>query len=110
MMFMIGQGERVVAIGPPEDHHCPRCDEVRPFEPQLRYKFGEFDLLFGFVYDKRYQMACTQCNHGWLLDTRLTERELGGAPIPLRLRFGLVVLVVLVAGLGAAAYAIKASM
>ncbi|MGV3499118.1 MAG: hypothetical protein ACO1OR_09865, partial [Hydrogenophaga sp.] len=45
--------------------HCPRCDQERDFQPQLAYKYGEFDLLFGFVYGRRYQLACPECHHGW---------------------------------------------
>lgn len=107
MMFMIGQGERVVSIGPPESRHCPGCEETTDFQTQLRYKFGEFDLLFGFVYGKRYQLACTRCNHGWILDSRAVEQAFGKAPIPLRLRFGFVILVGALAALGAAAYSIN---
>jgi len=104
MMFMIGQGERVIAIGEAQPGHCPRCEEVTGFEPQLRYRFAEFDLLFGMVYAKRYQLACPQCGHGWLLDTRQTEKELGRVPIPFRLRYGFAILLVLAAVIAVAAY------
>ena len=103
MMFYIGQGERTVAIGPTQSKHCPHCEETTEFEPQLKYKFGQFDLLFGFVYGKRYQLACIQCNHGWLLDKRETERDLDKLPIPFHLRYGFLVLIGLVA-LGTAVY------
>jgi hypothetical protein len=106
MMFMIGQGERVVPVGSLEQRFCPGCKETADFQTQLRYKFGEFDLLFGFVYAKRYQLACTRCNHGWILDTKTVEKTHGKAPIPLRLRFGFVVLLAAIAVLGAAAHAI----
>ncbi|WP_425517876.1 hypothetical protein [Pseudoxanthomonas mexicana] len=105
MMFMIGQGENVVAVGPPEPHHCPRCDQVRDFEPQFAYKYGRFDLLFGFVYDRRYQLACPVCHHGWRLDTREAERLYGRPDIPFRLRYGLVILLGVLAALGAASLA-----
>ena len=107
MMLMVGQGERVVSVGPPESKHCPHCNETTNFHPQLKYKFGQFDVLFGFVYDKRYQLACAQCNHGWLLDTAAMEQSLGRVPIPFHLRFGFLVLVVLAATLGAAAYLVR---
>lgn len=103
MMVYIGQGERTVPIGPAEDRHCPRCEQTTSFQPQLRYKFGQFDLLFGFAYGKRYQLACLQCNHGWVLDTREAERGLDKVPIPLHLRYGFLVLVA-VAALGASVY------
>jgi len=105
MMFMIGQGEQVVSVGPPEPHHCPRCDEVREFEPQFTYKYGRFDLLFGFVYGRRYQLACPVCQHGWVLDTKEAERLYGRPDIPLRLRYGLVFLLGVFAALGAASLA-----
>lgn len=107
MMFLIGQGERVVAIGEPEHRDCPRCGETTSFQKQLRYKYGSFDMLFGLAYDKRYQLACLQCNHGWILDTKATEREIGRVPIPFHLRYGLFVLAVLGAALGAAAMAVN---
>jgi hypothetical protein len=107
MMLLIGQGERIVPIGPPEPRHCPGCETVTDFQPRLRYKYGSFDLLFGFSYGKRYELACTRCEHGWILDTRLTERELGKVPIPFHLRFGLPVMLALLALLGAAAYAVR---
>ena len=101
MMFMIGQGERTVPVGQPEPQHCPQCDEVTDFQPLLKYKFGQFDLLFGFVYDKRYQLACPQCNHGWHLDKRSMEQSIGKLPIPFHLRFGFGICLALVAALGA---------
>ena len=107
MMFYIGQGERVVPIGPAQERHCPHCNEATQFEPQLKYKFGQFDLLFGFTYDKRYQLACQTCGHGWLLDTRATEADLDKSPIPLHLRFGFLILIVLAATLGTAAYFVR---
>ena len=107
MLLMIGQGERLVDVGPLEQHHCPGCDAVTDFEPQLTYKFGQFDLLFGFVYGKRYQLACQECNHGWRLDTVTMERSLGKVPIPFHLRFGFLVLIGLAAALGTAAYFVR---
>ena len=109
MMFMIGQGERIVVVGPAETRHCPLCGEDRDFLPQLKYSFGEFDLLFGFVYNKRYQLACSECNHGWILDTKTMEAGLARSPIPFHLRYGFVVLLILTAALAAAAYAYRHS-
>lgn len=104
MMFMIGQGERIVAIGPIESHHCPGCEEVTDFEPQLRYKYAEFDLLFGWAYSRRYQLACLSCNHGWLLNAADVEKDLGHVPIPFRLRYGLPMLGVAIGILAVAAW------
>ncbi|KAF1685931.1 hypothetical protein B1992_10470 [Pseudoxanthomonas broegbernensis] len=101
-MFLVGRGERIVPVGPPEPQHCPRCGEVTDFQPRLRYQYGSFDMLFGFTYGKRYELACPQCGHGWRLDTRTMERSLGRVPIPFRLRFGLLVLAGLMALLAAA--------
>ncbi|QIL21782.1 hypothetical protein G7079_10250 [Thermomonas sp. HDW16] len=102
-MFYIGQGERIVPIGPTQERHCPRCEQATAFQPQLTYKFGQLDLLFGFVYGKRYQLACSQCNHGWLLDTKATERDMDKVPIPFHLRYGFLVLIG-IAALGVAVY------
>jgi len=88
MMFMIRQGERRIVVGPPQPRHCPRCDEESAFVPELKYSYGEFDLVFGFIYDKHYRLLCPTCEHGWLLDSRAVERDLDEIPIPIRLRFG----------------------
>ncbi len=109
MMFMIGQGERTVVVGPAESRHCPRCDEERDFVPQLKYSFGQFDLLFGFVYGKRYQLACPECRHGWILDAKTVEAGLDRSPIPFHLRYGFLVLIALAAVLVAAVYAYRHS-
>jgi len=106
-MFMMGQGERIEPVGPLETHDCPGCAEAREFEPRVRYKFGKFDLLFGFVYRLRYELACTGCGHGWLLDRKEAERHYGRPHIPLRLRYGAVVLAVVVAGLAGAALVMR---
>ena len=73
--------------------------------PQFAYKYGRFDLLFGFVYGRRYQLACPVCHHGWRLDTREAERLYGRPDIPFRLRYGLVILLGVFAALGAASLA-----
>ena len=107
MMFMVGQGERVITVGPAEPRHCQKCAEVTDFVPQLKYSFGEFDLLFGFIYNKRYQLACMQCNHGWILDAKTVERELDRIPIPFRLRYGPAIFMGVAAALAMAVYAYR---
>jgi hypothetical protein len=104
MMFMIGQGERVQAVGPVEQEDCPRCEQQRDFTPQFRYSFGQFDLLFGFVYNRRYMLVCSSCNHGWLLDPTLARQMYDKPVIPFRLRYGLFLLAALAAVIGTAAY------
>ena len=103
-MFLIGQVERTLAIGPPEIVHCPKCEHDREFIPQLKYSYGRFDLLFGFVYNRRYQLACASCNHGWLLDARTAKQAYGKPAIPFLLQYGFLVLVGLVGLFGLAAY------
>ncbi|VUL72092.1 hypothetical protein [Stenotrophomonas maltophilia] len=100
-MILIGQQERVVVVGPTEAHHCLRCQTETEFAPQLRYKMARIDLLFGLTYHRRYEPACCRCGHGWVLDTETMDQQLGGVPIPWRHRFGLPLMLVLVAGLAA---------
>lgn len=103
-MLLIGQHEGVLIVGPTEAHHCLRCQAETEFAPQLRYKMARIDLLFGFVYQRRYELACTGCEHGWVLDTESMDQQLGGVPIPFRHRFGLPVMLVVVAGLAVAGW------
>ena len=104
MMFMVSQGERIQALGPPVVEHCPKCGDEREFVPQIQYSYGQFDLLFGFVYDRRYHLACPACNHGWLLDRRMAEQTYGRPELPFHLRYGVLVLAGLAALVGSAAY------
>ena len=97
MMFLIGQGERTIAIGPADEQHCLHCDMTTKFQPQLKYKYGEFNILFGFIYDKRYQLACLQCNHGWIFTAREAEQIYGKPPLPLRMRYGFLILLAFLA-------------
>lgn len=103
-MLLVGQGERVVAVGEMEKHHCLSCERETDFVPQLSYRYGQLDVVFGFVYAKRYQLACTQCNHGWILDTAEMECRLGRVSIPVHLRFGPIIFAVFAAVLASAVY------
>ncbi len=86
-MILIGQQERVLIVGPTETHHCLRCQTESEFAPQLRYKMARIDLLFGLTYHRRYELACTRCGHGWVLDTDTMDQQLGGAdPVAAPLR------------------------
>ncbi|ACF53116.1 hypothetical protein [Stenotrophomonas maltophilia] len=98
-MILIGQHERVVTVGPTEAHHCLRCQTETEFAPQLRYRMARIDLLFGFTYQRRYELACSRCGYGWVLDTDTMDQQLGGVPIPWRHRFGLPLMLVVVVGL-----------
>ncbi|QIK81286.1 hypothetical protein G7069_06545 [Lysobacter sp. HDW10] len=93
-MIFFGQGERVVAYGEVEKHRCPRCCEERLFQPQLRYKYGHIYALFGWVYSKRYELACGECGHGWVLDKKAEEAKLDKLPIPSHLQYGFMVFLV----------------
>ncbi|MGY3265545.1 hypothetical protein [Lysobacter sp. HA35] len=104
MMFVVGQGERVQTIGPPELTHCAKCEQEREFIPQLKYSYGQLDLLFGFVYGRQYRLLCPHCGHGWLLNRGPAEALYGKPAIPFRLPYGLVVLATLLALIGTAAY------
>ena len=88
-MIFFGQGERIVPYGTPEKHECPKCGGERMFQPRLRYKFGHVYALFGWVYNKRYELACLECEHGWVLDKNTEEAKLDQLPIPKHLQYGL---------------------
>lgn len=98
MMLLISQHERGGLVGPTEAHHCLRCQTETDFAPQLRYTMARIDLLFGFTCQRRYERACTRCEHGWVLDTQTMDQQLGGVPIPWRHRFGLPLMLAVVAG------------
>ena len=104
MMFMIGQGERVQLLGDPEPGECAQCGEERQFQPRLRYSYGQFDALFGFVYNRRYELVCTSCHHGWRLNRQAAEETYGKPRIPFLVQYGVFVLLGLAAALLVGAY------
>ncbi|GAB2524322.1 hypothetical protein [Lysobacter humi (ex Lee et al. 2017)] len=104
MMFMIGQGERIQLLGEPEQDECLHCGEAREFQSQLKYSYGQFDALFGFVYNKRYELVCTTCSHGWRLNRRAAEQTYGKPRIPFLVEYGFAVLLGIIASVVVAAY------
>ena len=84
-------------------HAAPRV-ELRAGSTRMMFMIGQFDLLFGFVYDKRYELVCPVCNGGWKLDPFAAERTFGKPEIPFHLRYGIWVLAALAVAVGTAAY------
>jgi hypothetical protein len=94
-MILFGDGERIVSFDVEDRRFCEKCAQERDFFVRLRYRYGHFYHLFGWVIDKQYQLACPTCTHGWILDSKSAEDSLGGNPIPFRQRSGWLVGVIL---------------
>jgi len=101
-MILWGWGERTVGFDIQEHQFCQNCGESRGFEIRLKYEYGHFYHLFGWVIKKQYQLACPSCTHGWILNTASAEGLLGHNPIPFHQRNGLVVMIALAVVIGVA--------
>ena len=69
---------------------------------RLKYKYGHFYHLFGWIMEKQYQLVCPSCTHGWILNSDSAERLLERNPIPFHQRRGWAVMIFLVAVIGIA--------
>ena len=106
-MVLWGSGERLFVFDVEEAQHCEKCGMDRNFQLRLKYRYGHFYHLFGWVIEREYQLACPHCEHGWILNTRAAEERLGGDPVPFHQRHGWIVLIVLTVLIGVAAAAYR---
>ncbi|WP_369944141.1 hypothetical protein [Xanthomonas medicagonis] len=102
-MILWGWGERDVACGVEDRQFCARCAQERAFEMRLRYSYGHFYHLFGWVRERQYLLICPECHHGWLLNRASAEALLPSLPIPFHQRWGWLVMLVLAVLIAAAA-------
>jgi hypothetical protein len=99
-MILWGWGERVLGFDVEEHQFCENCRENANFRMRLKYTYGHFYHLFGWVISKQYQLVCPACTHGWLLNTRSAEEKLRGNPIPFHQRSGWLVMALLAVAIG----------
>lgn len=102
-MILWGWGERVLTFDLVEHEHCQRCEQSQNFGLRLKYTYGHFYHLFGWVISKQYQLICPVCSHGWIVNTSAAEAQIGCNPVPFHQRSGWIVMLVLAAIIGTAA-------
>lgn len=95
-MILVGRGARTVGFDILERHPCERCDCEQDFALRLKYQYGHFYHLFGWVFDKQYQLVCPTCSHGWIIDDAIAEDRIGRNVIPFRHKSGWIVGVILI--------------
>lgn len=103
-MILWGWGERIIGFDLEEQQLCQHCGQDRAFKMRLKYEYGHFYHLFGWVIKKQYQLACVCCTHGWILNTASAESLLGRNPIPFHQRNGWWIMIVLAIVVGVAAF------
>lgn len=94
-MVLLGEGERIYGFDVGEREFCEHCRQQRDFGMRLKYRYGHFYHLFGWVIESQYQLVCPECEHGWLLNADRAKAMLGGNPIPFHQRSGGIVGIVL---------------
>ena len=106
-MILFGTGARLVEFDHVERRHCEHCGIDRNFVLRLKYEYGHFYHLFGWVMSREYQLACPVCTHGWRLEARSARALIGRDPVPFYQRAGwlvLLMLAILVVGAALARY------
>lgn len=76
-MILWGWGERVLTFDLAEHEYCQRCEQKQDFTLRLKYKYGHFYHLFGWVISKQYQLICPVCSHGWVVNASAAEAQTG---------------------------------
>lgn len=102
-MILWGTGGYVLNFDLSEREYCHKCEQDQDFILRLKYEYGHFYHLFGWVMSKQYQLVCPVCTHGWIVDARTAQTWIGGNPIPFHQRYGWLVMLVLAAIIGVAA-------
>lgn len=102
-MVLWGWAERTVHFGIGEHQFCPHCGEDRDFRLRLKYGYGHFYHLFGWVRHQAYQLVCPACEHGWVVNPGSARGLIGREPIPFHQRHGWWVLLTLAAIIAVAA-------
>ncbi|RNF85085.1 hypothetical protein [Montanilutibacter psychrotolerans] len=103
-MILWGWGERTVGFDVEEHQFCHNCEQDRVFNLRLKYEYGNFYHLFGWVISKQFQLACPSCSHGWILNTASAESLLGRNPIQFHQRNGWMVMMALALIFGVAVF------
>lgn len=106
-MILWGTGERVVEFDVIERAYCAKCEQERDFFMRLKYEFGHFYHLFGWVISREYQLVCPHCGHGWVLDPVSARAQLGRDPVPFYQRSGWLVMLALFVLIAVAALAYR---
>ena len=98
-MIVWGSVGQVLDLGRLEERMCSNCGRVQPFQLRLAYRRFHLYWIFRMVTKKQYSISCVVCDHGWELESRDVQAVVGKPPIPLWDKYGLLVLVAVVAGL-----------
>ncbi|HZH44906.1 MAG TPA: hypothetical protein VEY50_12565 [Lysobacter sp.] len=102
LLIPIGRAGRQLTFDAGEPHHCATCGEARDFQLRLLYEWGSLFYLPVCVTERRYQLVCPVCQHGWVVERRSAEAVLGGDPIPWRHRNGWMILTAIALVIGTA--------
>lgn len=99
-MIVWGSGGDVVNLGVVEVTHCDVCEKDRAFNLILCYRYWGLYWVFNVVTEKKYMLVCDVCQRGWELDSSRVEEAIKSVPIPFMRRFGLLVFIGIVVGIG----------
>ncbi|MGO1070147.1 hypothetical protein [Lysobacter sp. CA199] len=87
-MILWGTGDCELTFDLSEREYCQKCQQDQDFALRLKYEYGHFYHLFGWVMSKQYQLVCPVCVHGWVLNPRAAVALIGSNPIPFYRRNG----------------------
>ena len=93
-MLPCGWGRKSVPLVGVGNTSCSKYGEVRPFRLFLSYNYMHLYWIFGAVLRRRYLVACSVCNQGFLVDKKdalLADPNVTPNPIPFMQRWGLAV-------------------
>jgi hypothetical protein len=97
-MFLLIWGWRAkwLPLGLSQTLDCVTCERPRPFQLVLQYRIFHLYWIIRAVTSRRYVRMCTVCSRGPEVDRAYAESGLGGDPVPVGDRYGLLAAGVLV--------------
>ncbi len=86
-MIIWGSGGGASDVAPIEHRHCQTCENERPFQLLLHYRYAHV-YFFRWVTERKYHFVCEICRRGWELKASDIEPTLERDPIPFMTRRG----------------------
>ncbi|HZR29173.1 MAG TPA: hypothetical protein VFA71_10345 [Terriglobales bacterium] len=98
-MIIFGTRGAVHELGNLGMRPCPTCGTERPFKNVVTYRYFHIWYLFGMVTSQKFLEMCGICSRGREISSENARNLVNTSPIPFMRRFGLLILVIAVAGI-----------
>ncbi len=82
LLVPIGSATTLLTFDVRQNQRCAKCCLWRDFRLRLCYEWGSVCYIPFIVTERQYQLACVVCEHGWIIERSVAEKQLGEDPVP----------------------------